>query len=101
MTLSSSDNSEGSGALLPPLKPPRSRLRRVLFWICIALLILIILGLSIAAYVWVNRYALMEDIAIETLADEGIEAQLSINSCLLYTSPSPRDATLSRMPSSA
>ena len=80
MTLSSSDNSEGSETLLPPLKPPRSRLRRVLFWICIALLILIILGLSIAAYIWVNRYALMEDIAIETLADEGIEAQLSINS---------------------
>ena len=26
---------------------------------------------------------------------------MSINSCLLYTSPSPRDATLSRMPSSA
>ena len=25
----------------------------------------------------------------------------SPNSCLLYTSPSPRDATLSRMPSSA
>ena len=25
----------------------------------------------------------------------------NINSCLLYTSPSPRDATLSRMPSSA
>ena len=25
----------------------------------------------------------------------------SCNSCLLYTSPSPRDATLSRMPSSA
>ena len=24
-----------------------------------------------------------------------------INNCLLYTSPSPRDATLSRMPSSA
>ena len=24
-----------------------------------------------------------------------------INDCLLYTSPSPRDATLSRMPSSA
>ena len=24
-----------------------------------------------------------------------------VNSCLLYTSPSPRDATLSRMPSSA
>ena len=26
---------------------------------------------------------------------------LNANSCLLYTSPSPRDATLSRMPSSA
>ena len=25
----------------------------------------------------------------------------NLNSCLLYTSPSPRDATLSRMPSSA
>ena len=28
-------------------------------------------------------------------------AQESAKSCLLYTSPSPRDATLSRMPSSA
>ena len=27
--------------------------------------------------------------------------QEEINTCLLYTSPSPRDATLSRMPSSA
>ena len=26
---------------------------------------------------------------------------LTLNTCLLYTSPSPRDATLSRMPSSA
>ena len=29
------------------------------------------------------------------------EARELANSCLLYTSPSPRDATLSRMPSSA
>ena len=27
--------------------------------------------------------------------------KMGANSCLLYTSPSPRDATLSRMPSSA
>ena len=27
--------------------------------------------------------------------------KITINDCLLYTSPSPRDATLSRMPSSA
>ena len=26
---------------------------------------------------------------------------VNVNNCLLYTSPSPRDATLSRMPSSA
>ena len=32
---------------------------------------------------------------------EEISAMPGIYSCLLYTSPSPRDATLSRMPSSA
>ena len=30
-----------------------------------------------------------------------VQSHTSINGCLLYTSPSPRDATLSRMPSSA
>ena len=30
-----------------------------------------------------------------------IDASIKISTCLLYTSPSPRDATLSRMPSSA
>ena len=29
------------------------------------------------------------------------DTDLAVKSCLLYTSPSPRDATLSRMPSSA
>ena len=29
------------------------------------------------------------------------EDDLSVNNCLLYTSPSPRDGLLSRMPSSA
>ena len=33
--------------------------------------------------------------------NEGYGIQLSVNSCLLYTSPSPRDTALSRMPSSA
>ena len=33
------------------------------------------------------------------IAGEGLDAYMRI--CLLYTSPSPRDATLSRMPSSA
>ena len=32
---------------------------------------------------------------------EAVGVNLDLNACLLYTSPSPRDATLSRMPSSA
>ena len=33
--------------------------------------------------------------------DRGDQVVLVTSGCLLYTSPSPRDATLSRMPSSA
>ena len=33
--------------------------------------------------------------------DDSISYRRSCRDCLLYTSPSPRDATLSRMPSSA
>ena len=36
---------------------------------------------------------------LDYLNQDGIQHSLDI--CLLYTSPSPRDATLSRMPSSA
>ena len=32
---------------------------------------------------------------------KGLKETIVLNTCLLYTSPSPRDATLSRMPSSA
>ena len=46
--------------------------------------------------------------AVEIEVDRDIAAKLAefkpgrvFNACLLYTSPSPRDATLSRMPSSA
>ena len=43
---------------------------------------------------------------IEKMADtsrlvDRLNIKGMVNSCLLYTSPSPRDATLSRMPSSA
>ena len=37
----------------------------------------------------------------EAAAFDAAKASIQIQSCLLYTSPSPRDATLSRMPSSA
>ena len=36
-----------------------------------------------------------------SIISKGISADYSSNSCLLYTSPSPRDGLLSRMPSSA
>ena len=46
-----------------------------------------------------NNHALLRD----SDYDDGVQVwQLGVNNgCLLYTSPSPRDATLSRMPSSA
>ena len=37
-----------------------------------------------------------ESVVVENIAD-----LVTVKTCLLYTSPSPRDATLSRMPSSA
>ena len=40
-------------------------------------------------------------ISNKDLVDKPLYKGLSTKSCLLYTSPSPRDATLSRMPSSA
>ena len=41
------------------------------------------------------------DIALEAGAGEAANFSDESYRCLLYTSPSPRDATLSRMPSSA
>ena len=34
-------------------------------------------------------------------AEHGVKTYLTVNTCLLYTSPSPRDGATSRMPSSA
>ena len=39
--------------------------------------------------------------APSTIAEESVNVSVHVRPCLLYTSPSPRDATLSRMPSSA
>ena len=42
------------------------------------------------------------DVRLQQMDAMGTDVEvLSIGTCLLYTSPSPRDATLSRMPSSA
>ena len=44
----------------------------------------------------------LEGYAITSIKISGVDHEFStIKGCLLYTSPSPRDATLSRMPSSA
>ena len=37
----------------------------------------------------------------QSLADGSVKLTVSVGGCLLYTSPSPRDRTRSRMPSSA
>ena len=44
---------------------------------------------------------LLETETLVPLGHESFENLMTINSCLLYTSPSPRDRTRSRMPSSA
>ena len=57
---------------------------------------------------WINLFSNSQSIELTSDLERGYEAALLIQSleleyygCLLYTSPSPRDATLSRMPSSA
>ena len=44
---------------------------------------------------------LLGDKKVKVTAQDGKETEYQAGNCLLYTSPSPRDATLSRMPSSA
>ena len=50
-----------------------------------------------------NNVADYEDVVKmhQTIIDKYGQLDVAINNCLLYTSPSPRDATLSRLPSSA
>ena len=53
----------------------------------------------------VNKEELQEEEEIQEedvlSEDEEIQEKAKVKDCLLYTSPSPRAATLSRMPSSA
>ena len=44
---------------------------------------------------------LIDDLQHNDDDDEGRDLTSAINTCLLYTSPSPRDLSTSRMPSSA
>ena len=44
---------------------------------------------------------LSSNVDLYVFNDQMVQGYRGVNICLLYTSPSPRDATLSRMPSSA
>ena len=48
-----------------------------------------------------NRMRFMDEVMLEVLKAAGDDMVCIIDLCLLYTSPSPRDRTRSRMPSSA
>ena len=45
--------------------------------------------------------ALCNELGVDVYVINGSDEGRFLDTCLLYTSPSPRDATLSRMPSSA
>ena len=59
------------------------------------------------AFMPVGTNGTVKALEVENLGETGSEIilgntyHLMLRPCLLYTSPSPRDATLSRMPSSA
>ena len=49
-----------------------------------------------------NALSIMQEYVVDGIEDDNYQWLFANNLfCLLYTSPSPRDATLSRMPSSA
>ena len=50
---------------------------------------------------WADNLSMVMYIVIPWLYNFKVMAKWSISTCLLYTSPSPRDGTSSRMPSSA
>src|SRR5665811_2305022 len=60
------------------------------------------LGVNVG-YTWASNY-FKQVFAVSGKVTNGLNAdgsEILINSCLLYTSPSPRDRTRTRMPSSA
>ena len=57
-------------------------------------------GLNVDLIVQATHEGASNDIAFTVPEEQRNDAQ-QVCHCLLYTSPSPRDATLSRMPSSA
>ncbi len=60
---------------------PRPRKKRSVWrWALWTLLIGLILGIILALFIWLNRYSLLEEAAEDLLLEQGIEAELSIES---------------------
>ena len=77
--------------------------QRVGFTLVELLMVIVIIGILVAMLA-VAINPVLQTARETTVAIEMKQIDLAIeqfNTCLLYTSPSPRDATLSRMPSSA
>ena len=64
-------------------------------------LVLPLVALSLLMIVQVALLATTKVATVHTARDVARAIAIDPDACLLYTSPSPRDATLSRMPSSA
>jgi hypothetical protein len=58
--------------------PSMSKNKPVWKWVGAILLGVFIVGVLVAAWIWSNRYSVLEQYAITTLEERGIEAQLSI-----------------------
>ena len=63
------------------IKKGRPRKKRSVWrWLLWALLILLIGVIILAAFIWLNRYSLLEQTAEDLLLEQGVEAELSIDS---------------------
>ena len=60
---------------------PKPRKKRSIWrWGLWALLIALILAIILALFIWLNRYSLIEEVTEDLLLEQGIEAELSIDS---------------------
>jgi len=63
------------------IERPKPRKKRSIWrWLLWALLTLLILAAILAAFLWLNRYSLLEDGAEDLFLEQGIKAELSIDS---------------------
>jgi hypothetical protein len=67
--------------------------------------VILLIGLAAIVFAIYSAQNKPEEAPIETITREGVVTQIQqlnrLHTCLLYTSPSPRDRQKSRMPSSA